>query len=216
MRVCCISDTHASHHEVIVPECDLLIHAGDLTADAGRAALRDFVRWFEKQPAKHKVFIAGNHDWAFEKWPDLAKLLVKEEGPSCIYLQDSGVEIEGFKIWGSPVTPRFYDWAFNRDRGADIQRHWDLIPKDTNILITHGPPFGILDKVRERGRPSQGCANLADTIKTLPNLKLHCFGHLHLNYDGFECRNGTMFVNASQVNENYIIATKPKIINIEL
>ncbi|MBC7410804.1 MAG: metallophosphoesterase, partial [Arcicella sp.] len=105
-----------------------------------------FNEWMGSLPHRHKVVIAGNHDFFFEKYPKEAKRLIT----NATYLNDSGILIEGLHIWGSPIQPWFYDWAFNRKRGKDIRKHWDLIPTNTDILITHGPPFGILDAT-ERG-----------------------------------------------------------------
>lgn len=213
MKICCISDTHSKHDYIEVPPCDILIHAGDCTNDIGKRDLRNFCIWFERQPAKHKIFIAGNHDGAFEKWPDLARAMVKEYAPSVVYLEDSGVEIEGLKIWGSPMTPTFFNWFFNRDRGIQIQKHWDLIPKDTNILITHGPAAGILDDVWD-GTQRQGCEDLLKTIESLENLKLHIFGHFHLNGGISKTIGNVIHVNAAMLDDNHNPTRNPVIIEI--
>lgn len=209
MKFVLISDTHGLHDHVQVPPCDILIHAGDCTTDAGRQSLREFLQWFERQPAKYKILIAGNHDWAFEKWPDLARLMVKEVAPSVTYLQDSPYEIEGIKFWGSPVSPRFFDWAFNRDRGADIKRHWDMIPDDVDVLITHGPPYGILDfSGYDDGTDRHvGCKDLLETLKRLKP-KLHVHGHIHHSYGALKIEN-TMHVNPTICNEAYYPVNVP-------
>ncbi|PQJ82612.1 metallophosphoesterase family protein [Polaribacter glomeratus] len=91
-----------------------------------------------------KIFIAGNYDFFFER---AHRDIIKNKIPkNVIYLNDSGCEIADLKIWGSPVQPEFYNWAFNIECGKEIKQHWDLIPKNIDILITHGPPYGILDK----------------------------------------------------------------------
>jgi Icc-related predicted phosphoesterase len=205
MRIVVLSDTHGMHDRVKVPDGDVLIHCGDLTDAAGQAALRSFLFWMEALPHKHKVFIAGNHDWAFEKWPDLARLMVKELSPNSHYLQDSGCEIDGVKFWGSPYQPEFFNWAFNLPRGEALRRHWDMIPNDTDVLITHGPPFSILD-VSGFDKVKCGCRDLYEAIlRVKPSL--HCFGHIHHSYGSHRYFHDdgwlTTCINASICNEAY-------------
>ena len=212
-----MSDSHGEHHRVKVPVADVLIHCGDCTDDIGRQSLRFFLEWLESQPHKHKLFIAGNHDGAFEKWPDLAKAMVKDIAPSCTYLENSGVEIDGVKFWGSPYTPTFMDWHFNCDRGEPIRAHWDLIPADTNVLITHGPPMGyndwsVYDKIHV------GCEELLKVIERIQP-KIHCFGHIHASYgtQGIlheDSQKTTSIVNASVVNEKYRVVNAPWVVDI--
>jgi len=211
----CISDTHNPYPDILLPDGDILLHSGDFSNYGSTKEVRHFLKWFESQRHKHKVFIAGNHDWKAEREPDEFKMLCKELAPSCHYLQDSGVELEGWKIWGSPVQPYFYNWAFNRHRGSDIQRHWDMIPDDTEILLTHGPAFEKLDKVMDG--TNQGCLNLTQTIKNrLTKLQLHTFGHLHLEGCTSMVDNGVIYVNASVVDEEYINRPAEQIQVIEL
>lgn len=214
-RIICISDTHGLHDQVKVPNGDILICAGDVTDDPGQASLRMFLKWFNNHPHPIKILIAGNHDWAFEKWPKQARDMVSEYAPNVKYLEDESFESDGIKFHGSPVSPRFYDWAFNRDRGPDIQRHWDMIPDDTQVLITHGPPMGILDETTHGKGGHFGCSNLDSTIRErLKNLKLHVFGHFHGPGGKVEMRDGVMYVNASVVNEKYRVVNQPVIINV--
>lgn len=146
MKIVCISDTHGRHREFNLPDGDLLIHAGDFIAASELG--RDFLEWFSNHPHKHKVFIAGNHDRITEKKPDEFLNYIREHFPDIHYLCDSGCIIDGLKIWGSPITPWFLDWAWNRNRGEEIRKHWDMIPSNTDILVTHGPRHGILDEVQ--------------------------------------------------------------------
>lgn len=176
MRLVFISDTHGLHDHVRVPPADVLVHAGDFTNDIGQKSLREFLIWFERQPAPVKILVGGNHDGALEKWPDLARAMIAEYSPSAIYLQDSGCEIDGVKFWGSPMTPTFFDWFFNRNRGAQIKRHWDMIPDDTDVLITHGPARDILDLTMDGTR--EGCGDLRDAVARV-RPKVHVFGHFH-------------------------------------
>jgi len=202
-----ISDTHGYHgHARIIP-CDILVHAGDFSNDIGQSAMRDFCRWLELQPAKHKILIGGNHDRQLEIWPSPSRLMIQELCPSCTYLQDSGVTLMGIKFWGSPYTPRFCDWAFNEDRGFDIKRHWDLIPDDTDVLVTHGPPNDILDKSITGERC--GCSDLRRALDRVKP-KVHAFGHIHYSYGKvnlwYNDHEMTELLNCSFVNEDY----KPK------
>jgi len=206
VKICVTSDTHGRHGMVRVPPCDILIHCGDCTADSGPQSLRGFLVWFERQPAKHKVLVAGNHDFAFEKWPDLAVAMVKEVAPSVQYLQDSGCELMGLKFWGSPYQPEFMNWAFNLPSGAALKRHWDMIPKGTDVLVTHGPPKGFLD-YNHYDNFHCGCEDLLNAVIEIKP-KLHCFGHIHSGYGSVEV-DGTIMVNASACNERYIVKNDP-------
>jgi predicted phosphodiesterase len=210
-KIAIISDTHGLHDHVRVPPCDILIHAGDLTRDIGRKSLQEFLVWLERQPAPHKILIAGNHDGAFQKWPDLAVQMVKEYAPSVTYLQDSGCEIGGLKFWGSPYTPTFFDWYFMRDRGADIKRHWDMIPEGLDVLITHGPPEGIFD-VSSYDNKGYGCKDLLEAVKRVKP-RVHCFGHFHAT-NGQTKVGDTLFINATICNEAYKPVNQPVVIDL--
>ena len=145
MRIICISDTHGQHASLRVPDGDILIHAGDfMTYGNAPREIIDFNAWLGRQSHRNKIVIAGNHDRLFESHSMPARALITNG----VYLEDSGIEVEGLKFWGSPVQPPFNNWAFNVQRGAPIRRHWDKIPMWTDILVTHGPPFGILDQSR--------------------------------------------------------------------
>lgn len=213
-----ISDTHGKHTQLgKLPEGDILIHCGDCTSDGGFVSLRNFLNWFEKQPHKHKIFVFGNHDSIGERQPALTRALIKELAPSCPHLQDSGCEFAGWKFFGSPVTPTFYNWAFNRDRGAPIRAHWDLIPNDTDVLITHGPPRGYGDW-SPFGKENVGCEDLLDAIRRVKP-KISCSGHTHFSGGTkmnlmHENGKSTIIVNASVVNENYIVVNKPVVIDL--
>jgi len=192
-----ISDTHSQHHKLKLPSTDLLIHAGDISSRGSKDEVINFLNWFEKQDAEHKIFIAGNHDFFFEN-------ATEEEINAIIptnitYLNDSGITIEDINIWGSPVQPWFHNWAFNRERGEEIIKHWKLIPKNTDILITHGPAYGILD--RTIGNELVGCEDLLERVKEIKP-KLFVFGHIHEAY-GMKHAHGIDFVNASVLDVRY-------------
>ncbi|QYO65656.1 metallophosphatase domain-containing protein [Leptolyngbya sp. 7M] len=211
MRIVCISDTHNCNEQINVPEGDLLIHSGDATITGTTEEIRNFTRWFAGLPHKNKIFVAGNHDWLFEREPRSARQLLDA---SIIYLQDSAVTINGFHIYGSPWQPRFYDWAFNLMRGPELAKKWAMIPEDIDILITHGPPHGILDEVpRQWGIENTGCEELGkrvDKIASGGRLKLHIFGHIHCGYGTYE-KFGVKFINASTCDEQYK-PTQPAIV----
>jgi hypothetical protein len=141
------------------------------------------------------VVIAGNHDFGFERTPHEARRLLD----GLLYLEDSEATVEGLRIWGSPWQPRFFDWAFNLDRGAPLREKWDRIPPGIDVLITHGPPAGILDTTIS-GR-KVGCADLLAAVRRV-RPRLHVFGHIHEAY-GQEESEGTRFVNASTCDLSY-------------
>ncbi len=205
MRIVCISDTHGQHGNLTVPPGDLVLHAGDFTKRGTQLEVREFLHWFARLPHRHKVFIGGNHDFFLEKSPALFAEMIPA---NCHYLNDSGIEIEGIRIWGSPITPFFYDWAFNRHRGAEIRQHWDLISPATDLLITHGPAYGMLDQTFLGAHV--GCEELRQTIQTVKP-RLHLFGHIHEAY-GQHLAGETLFVNASVVNLQYRLCNLPQIV----
>lgn len=196
MRWVCLSDTHNLHGQLLVPAGEVLVHAGDATLRGSFDEIRAFLGWFAALPHPHKILVAGNHDFGFEKDPGAARQLVP---PGITYLQDEGCEVEGVKVWGSPWQPWFYDWAFNLLRGPQIRAKWDLIPEGTEVLITHGPPARILDQV-DRG--PVGCEDLLARVQTV-RPKLHVFGHIHEGA-GQIVQGGTRFVNASICDRNYL------------
>ena len=196
MKIVCISDSHRKHDELILPEGDMILHAGDFTSRGRYIEGEEFLEWYSQLPYKYKVFIAGNHDFFVERNPEVFRKMIPD---NCIYLEDSGTEIEGIKIWGSPITPWFFDWAFNRHRGSEIRPHWNKIPLDTDILITHGPPHNILD--RTAAGVKAGCEDLSARIAEVKP-DLHLFGHIHEAY-GDRTIGNTTYINASVLNLKY-------------
>jgi Icc-related predicted phosphoesterase len=203
-----ISDTHTKHYEanLDLPGGPIIVHCGDISSRGRDWEIREFFDWFGSLPYTHKIMIAGNHDFGFERGPI--------EIPEGIhYLQDSSVIIEGIRFYGSPWQPWFFNWAFNLPReGEELKEKWSAIPKDTDILITHGPPKGILDRVI-RGAEHVGCELLRDRIFEI-RPKIVSFGHIHEAY-GQEEIDGIKFVNASLLDHRYDYTNKPIIINYE-
>ncbi|WP_152208284.1 metallophosphatase domain-containing protein [Marinobacter changyiensis] len=212
MRLVCISDTHSLHHKMsLIPDGDVLVHAGDCTGSGSLPQLDDFVRWLGALPHKHKILIAGNHDFCFERYPEWARGMSRDQGIT--YLQDEAVTIDGLTFFGSPWSPVFRQMAFNA-REEEMFEHRALIPSDTQVLITHGPAFQIFDFVPDV-REHVGCYPLAKRIDELPALKVHVCGHIHESY-GFAIResDGVKFANASTCTERYRASNPPIIIDV--
>jgi 3',5'-cyclic AMP phosphodiesterase CpdA len=220
MIITLISDSHNKHNEITqdLPGGEILIHAGDLSSLGSKLEIESFVKWFDSiDNYTHKVFIAGNHDWGFQMATQQANEIVNSY-KTIDYLQDEQLTLyydgpngeflkDNIRIWGSPWQPEFYDWAFNLPRnGEELKAKWDEIPMNTDILITHGPPFGRLDMVKTGGK-SLGCELLAERVQVVKP-KIHVFGHIHGGY-GHSFNGDTHFFNASVLNDNYNYANKP-------
>ena len=209
MDLTIIADTHGLHDKLKLTKGSMLIHAGDITEYGREEEVIDFLSWFSKQPFIYKIFIAGNHDLFLEECTAAKRKKIISNG--IIYLQNSGVEIERLKIWGSPVTPYFLGMAFNARPGKEIKKVCNKVPHDTDILITHGPPKGILDD-------DLGCEELLNCVNIIQP-KVHCFGHVH-GKSGSLNLNQIMFVNGAVVNrldlmeEGYSVVGKPVCIEV--
>lgn len=197
MKIVCMSDMHSMYRQVNVPQGDVLVIAGDILGHGSFDELVDFKLWLADQPFDHKVVIAGNHDSVFEDAPLMCKEFLDDF--NTIYLHDDFVIIDGIKFYGSPFTPNFFNWHFMLDRFSDdLKRKWEIIPDDTDVLITHGPPWGVLDEI---GGRNVGCELLMQRVLTIQP-KLHIFGHIHAGY-GEKFRDGTHFINAAICTERY-------------
>ena len=199
-----ISDTHGQHHDLHLPEGDILIHAGDFCHYGGTDYLYDFLGWFGELDYEHKILVAGNHDFFADEQPEKFQALLP---PEVTYLNDSGTAIHGLQFWGSPVQPDLTGWAFGRNRGAEMDLHWELIPENVDVLITHTPPYGILDSTRSG--QSVGCDVLSQRVPFFEP-GLHVFGHVHASY-GKEVIGGTTYINAANMNSKGVIANPPMI-----
>ena len=208
-----ISDTHNKHNHLtskgmgnILGSGDILIHSGDLTSVGKSHEIVNFLNWFGMTDFTHKVFIAGNHDFGFELQTEIADEF-KER--NIHYLFDRGVELDGIKFYGSPWQPEFYNWAFNLPRnGHGLQEAWNKIPGNVDVLITHGPPFGILDATPSGQRV--GCELLYQRVFEVQP-KIHVFGHIHHSY-GQRTMDGIEFLNASICDERYEPTNKPIVV----
>jgi len=206
MKIICISDTHNKQGILDVPEGDVIIHAGDFTKTGSKAETFHFLEWFLKLPHKHKILIAGNHDFYLEKNKDRLDEIIPNQ---INYLMDSGISIDNVNFWGSPYTPGNGDWAFNKTRGSKISQHWNKIPQNTDFLITHGPPYGILDELDNKQHI--GCEILAKQIRDL-KIKHHIFGHAHNDY-GIVRTKTTIFINSASLDEKHRSINAPLILN---
>ena len=183
-------DTHELHREVEVPAGDILICVGDFTMfSKNLSAIEDFNDWLGELPHRHKIVIPGNHEFFLESNPERRSLL-----DNAHVLIDESIEIEGLKIYGSPMTP-LHGAAFGNSSPNDRARHWSNVPVDTHVLVTHGPPFGLLDlspdQVERMGDPE-----LRNRVRELPSLKLHVFGHVHGAHGAVE-QHGVTFANVA-------------------
>lgn len=236
MRIVCISDTHSLQDLMThpIPKGDVLIHSGDISNKGGEKDVTNFIHWFGAiEGFDMKIFIAGNHDFCFERvnephhkgdydWLD--KLMSSENlfDKNVVYLEDNETTIESvefsrpIKIYGSPWQPNFYDWAFNLPRmGDEIKSKWDMIPEDTDVLITHGPPHEIRDFVSNwrQGDMNVGCELLRHQLENRIKPSLHVFGHIHGAY-GAALIKDTLYVNASTCTESYQPSNKPIIVDL--
>jgi Icc-related predicted phosphoesterase len=208
MRITHISDTHNKHNQLNgkLPGGDILIHSGDVTSIGRKSEVERFIKWFNGiDNYTHKIFIAGNHDLTFDReilyrdkaayfdgasWTDevasgkpdwLQSLLDIELNPNVFYLENNFIEVDQIKIWGSPISPTFgYGWAFNKDRGHDINEVWNTIPMDTDIVITHSPIYGYCDRASNTNQ-NVGCADLYHRLHEVKP-HLHFAGHIHEAY----------------------------------
>lgn len=214
MKLTFISDTHTKHNQITssLPGGDVIIHAGDVSSMGYKHELQQFLKWFNGlDNYTHKIFIAGNHDWGFQDSPEMCQELL-DFYDKVTYLQDD-LEVIGedyntaVKVWGSPWQPEFFNWAFNLPRmGEELKEKWDMIPMNTDILITHGPPSGHLDKVV--GNPMNlGCELLTERVNVVKP-KIHVFGHIHSGY-GYKFDGDTHYFNAAVLGERYTFENKP-------
>lgn len=207
MKVVFISDTHGKHKELdfsdkIYDNIDTIVHSGDFSHNLNQ--FYEFMNWYSETPFKNKILIPGNHETVLEHNQSMFFLTCKELGIHGLI--DNEVVIDGIKFYGTPWTPMFYNWAWMEEDYL-LDKHWDKIPKDTNVLITHGPRYGILDKVwgyrnNNYCQFSVGSETLGDAVDTLKELKIHTCGHIHESA-GIIVKKGVIYINASSVDANY-------------
>jgi Icc-related predicted phosphoesterase len=236
MRIVCISDTHSLQNNMMhqIPDGDVLVHAGDISNRGGERDVTEFIHWFQNiKGFDSKIFIAGNHDHCFERVNlphhkgdyDWLNHLMSPENLSqsdVTYLEDSFITIETpefsrpIKFYGSPLQPWFYDWAFNLPRlGDELDKKWSMVPDDTDVLITHSPPNGVLDLVNNFRQPNRnvGCESLRFHMERIKPA-LNVFGHIHEGY-GVTYLDDTLYVNASTCTAGYSPTNKPIVVDLK-
>jgi len=235
LRCVCISDTHGAHRDVVLPEGDVLLHAGDFTETGELEQIRSFCEWIAAQPFKHKVVVAGNHDITLDEpyyeragysryherrgidpydCQEARKLL---QG-CCTYLENEACTIEGLRVYGSPMQPVFGDWAFGQARGAPSADQWSMIPDNTDIVLVHGPPLGFGDLCTNSAHG--GCADLLREVRQRVRPRFVVSGHIHEGY-GMTSDGHTTYVNAAscgraQPDGVYNIANPPIVFDVAL
>ena len=223
-KIACLSDCHGFWPVLDYPEADILIMAGDIldnyTSDRLDAAeqfqeLSDLDNFVVGLPYKSVIYVSGNHEYctSLRNEHRLSQVL-----KNIVYLRDASIILHGLKFYGSPWQPFFHDWNFNfpnpKDNPARAMAHaeecWAKIPTDTEVLITHGPAYGLRDRVMDgmaMGRdPHVGCPHLRERLNYLPNLKLHTVAHIHNSYgqERLQLPNASpLVVNAAACNEEY-------------
>jgi Icc-related predicted phosphoesterase len=247
MIIDCISDLHGFYPKL--KGGDLLIVAGDFTAKDSAKCWINFEKWIRKTDYREKIIIAGNHDSFLSSreihdirkyWNDVGITYLCDSGVKMFYYDDSPKKynesfidiedlfppkIKSLKIWGSPWTKWFPEVnpesiAFMLKTEEELAKKWELIPDDVDILVTHGPPYTMLDRTIDGDYA--GSKTLSDRILELKKIKLHVFGHIHENYgechQGYRSKHpfdedlkpiGHLSVNASYVNEKYKPVNKP-------
>ena len=215
-----MSDTHGHHRRVNIPDGDVLVHAGDITISGQLKIMSDFAEWMGSFSHKKKYVIFGNHDrfQAQSYYRDMALTYIQDAGIT--YLQDSEDVIDGVKFYGSPWTPAYGEYWFMASRGEDIAKRWNAIPDDVDVLITHSPPYDILDQVftgevwfGEEIIRNIGCEMLAKRIQQLKSLKAHIFGHCHPS-SGVKVINDIVFANCAILNAKYEVVNPVRVIDI--
>lgn len=217
VRIVAIGDTHTKHRQLILPEGDILVHTGDfMNSGEDFRNIIDFNFWLAEQKFDHKVVIAGNHDRLFENQSSFARSLLT----SATYLENSGVDILGLKFWGSPFTPEFCGWSFMRGRGVEMAQEWKKIPRDLDVLLVHGPPFGFLDQYEGK---HVGCEALAVALYRR-NVRIVLCGHIHPGHGRAEMATEsstehpgwppTLIANVAVLDAKYQLAYSPTVIDV--
>lgn len=223
MRLVVTSDTHGKHDWLKLPDGDVLIHCGDWSTYGQRQEQIDFVNWLAKQKPKYReiIVVPGNHDiFAFEHYKETRDMF---NNAGAIFLEEASCTIGGIKFYGSPWTPFFGGWPYMLSRGQAMKFIWDRIPDNTDILITHGPPYGFLDEVKDwSGKMIHvGCEELLKAIERVKP-KVHVFGHIHEgaklgpNLDGCDSYGKIKLFCASMMDKKYGPTYQPKIIDVEI
>ena len=217
MKLVLISDTHNQHHDLKIPDGDVLIHSGDITFNGKLEYFAKFNDWLGTLPHKHKIVVPGNHDIdaGNENYAIVEALMVQ-----CHWLVNQAVTIDGIKFYGVPQTPSFFpeNWVFNVDRGSLLEMNiWNEVPDDTDVVISHGPPRGYGDSCPDYVLPHRmvnvGCDYQLERLKQI-RPKLNVCGHIHDAYGVYLTDFGTVVANASSCTRGYKPKNLPLVFNI--
>ena len=186
MKILHISDTHGRHTELVkLPAADIIVHSGDFTLGGSEQETINFLNWFLDLPYQHKILVAGNHDDC------LYNSGLNGLDSNCHYLNNSDVVIGGVRFYGVPM--------FMQDCiSGQQERNIGNIPAGIDVLVTHQPPYGILDR---SGSINYGSSELLSKIGIIAP-QFHLFGHIHVA-NGEVITKTTKFVNSAIVSENY-------------
>lgn len=242
LRFVAISDTHGRHRDISVPDGDVLLHAGDLTYSGTPHELREFNEWMGTLPHRHKIVIAGNHDFTLdsavcteEAWAELGSYRSVEEPPpecngieaarslltNCTYMTGGTVSVEGLNVYAAPEQikiPVVHRMAFNLDDEEAMERQFAPMPLSTDVLLTHSPPHGVGRLDRMILGKSVGSTSLRDVVTDRGNvgrLQWSVFGHIHEGY-GATTIDGVTFINAANVNLRYRYTHPPVVFDVQL
>jgi Icc-related predicted phosphoesterase len=175
IRIVAMADTHLAHEGLVVPDGDILVHAGDMLQYGSLEELERAADFLRALPHRIKVIVAGNHEVCLERQPEAARALLE----GFVYLEDEATTLDGLVFYGSPWQPKFRIWAFGAERGAELAAKWARVPDRLDVLVTHGPPHGFGDRIVWQGKERRvGCSDLLARVRQV-SPRLHLFGHIH-------------------------------------
>mgnify|MGYP003474853217 FL=1 len=232
-RLVVISDSHTKHDDLILPNGEILIHCGDFTFRGEDNETINFLVWAQLQSYKYRHVIAGfgNHEVEIENCWENFKELQRCYAPDVKFLKMNSFtdKVSGLKFFGYPYVPYINGrWSFEKHRGKEILEQINKIPK-CDILISHGPPFGILDEMKtsnwvidsearlgwkkEEVKVNIGCQDLLEAIPRI-GCKAVLFGHIHESYGRYTDLNGVQYINAAVLDEQYELTHQPMVIDV--
>jgi predicted phosphodiesterase len=208
VRIVAVADTHTFQEQLgTLPDGDVFVHAGDLLRRGSLDELAGVAAWIRALPHRHKVVVAGNHDWCFARERAAACDLL---GAGVVYLEDEAVTVDGAVFYGSPWQPAYNDWAYNLPRGPQLAEKWAAIPAGVDVLITHGPPYGIGDDLGSGLAGRQGCVDLRLALPRIQP-RVHLFGHIH-QAGGAWSDGATLYANVT----TWECARAPTVVDLDL
>ncbi|MDX1418320.1 MAG: metallophosphatase domain-containing protein [Rubricoccaceae bacterium] len=235
-RLVCLADTHGRHGSLrgplAVPDGDVLVFAGDACTRGTAEEWAQFCGWLALLPHAHKVVVAGNHDWPVQPsrpaWgvqarygpASVAAARERVLAAGAVLVEDAEVVVAGLRVWGSPWVPSFNGWAFNLPRGgAALASVWGAMPPGLDVLVTHTPSFGRLDRTEDGRRV--GCERLAERLAALDasstGPRVHVHGDIHES-GGVQGppagARGRLTVNAAVVDVAYRVVRAPVVVEV--